>query len=204
MELERPASNSWSGFRSPPRRGPRPGPQALHAATEPRGAKRQGSPRPRTADATPGGRRVPRPPGQPLASPSSGVPPTASVRPPRPHGGNPGRQPHLLPKAQPHEPAQPHGRNKRTRPNRAQPCLRGPLSRGPEREGFMERADYASQDAPRERRPAARRLMGNVVFCPQSSGVVVGGLRCRCHLFRGARVSLVRRPRVRSRFKSLY
>lgn len=34
----------------------------------------------------------------------------------------------------------------------------------------MERADYASQDAPRARRPAARGLMGNVVLLPGEFG----------------------------------
>lgn len=144
---------------------------------------------PRTADPTPEERGVRRPPRQPLALPASGVQPTASLRLPRPQPENPSCQPHLLPKAQPPEPAQTHIRNNHTRPKWAQPCWCGEVSRGLERGPFKERANYVSQDAPRERRPSARDLMGNVVLLPSEFGsLAVGGLCWRPCVFAGARV----------------
>lgn len=67
MELESPASSSWSGFQSPLRRGRDQG-QGLPPSTPAPGLgarKSRGSPRPRTAKPTPEERRVGRPPGQP-------------------------------------------------------------------------------------------------------------------------------------------
>lgn len=40
----------------------------------------------------------------------------------------------------------------------------------------MECGGYASQDAPRERRPSARGFLGNVVLLGGSSGVAVVGI----------------------------
>lgn len=95
---------------------PTPGPgQALKSSQSPRGPGARGGRGPAAEDPDPTPElRVPgRPAGQPLASPPQAVPPTRSLRLPRP-SREPGRQLHLLPKAQ--TPAPANTRSEWTRP----------------------------------------------------------------------------------------
>lgn len=78
--------------------------------------------------------------------------PYASLVPPKTSG----RRTHLLPKAQTPAPAKTP--SEKTPHNRTPPCWRGQLSRGPVREGFMERVDYVSQDTPRGTGPPRGNL----------------------------------------------
>lgn len=148
-------SVSQSVWRSPSRRGA-PGRQEAEAL------------RPRTTDAT---QRL-RVPGRPLASASSG---RAAHSAPTPRTSLP-RTPAasatycLKPRPPPRPALRANGRAPRRRHHvvaRAPPAA-------PQRERLTEPADYSSQDAPRERRPAARGLLGNVVLWPGELGSRAG------------------------------
>lgn len=141
--------------------------QALKPSKSPRGPGEPGAGGP-TTDPTPGERRVP--------GPTRAVPRLALLRLCRPHGpyashfppGNSGRQAHLQTKAQTPAPAK---TSKQTdAPRTGTTILAWAFPCSPERERFMECVDYFSHNAPRDRRPVVRSIMGNVVLSPGDLG----------------------------------
>lgn len=125
MDLESLTWSSWSGrLPLPLRAHARPSSPPSNPGAPGREADVRG---PRTMDPTPE-LRVPGRPGRPSPPPPQAVPPTRSLRLPRP-SRELGRQFHLLPKAQ--TPAPANTRSERSRPRQPPPCWRRRVSRSP-------------------------------------------------------------------------
>lgn len=68
----------------------------------------------------------------------------------------------------------------------------------------MERGDYFSQDALRDRWPAAQDLVGNVVLLLRDFGRLVGWTVFASSPLADSRVRWIRRPLIHLLFKSVY
>lgn len=166
MELASPTSSSRSGFPSLPLLAEaRPSSPPSH-----RGAQgREEAEVLEAGDHRPGARRAASRdrPGPSLASPSSGRAAHTVPKPPMSLPRTPAASPTycLKPRPPPRPKLEANGRA----PHRRRHIGTGVSPASPS-ERFMERVDYTSQDAPRDRRPAARGLVGNVVLLPRELG----------------------------------
>lgn len=166
MELASPTSSSRPGLPDPPL----PAEAGPSSPLSHRGAQgREEAEVPEAGDHGPAAGRAPRPgpARRPLASPSSGRAAHTAPRPPMPLPRTPAASPTycLKPRPPPWPKLEANGRALRRRRHSGTDV---PAAAPSER--VRERADYASQDAPRDRRPAARGLVGNVVLLPGASG----------------------------------